>query len=371
MTPEELSLDWLRGEPFEGDLEATATAITTVERLLGRHWIDSFVDGGQGFSRGGKWILTLRMLARLGQLLVASENAARFKSSILKKLQNNPQELSSVWSELLTAEPFLLAGFPVEFAPPVKVGSTTRHPDFSIEVDGTLVFVEVTRPSASSWQREASDVMQRLIESGDVISPGHQISLALRRLPTAAEEADLLEQVCCAAAATRVGLIVPRQEVRDFAWLQVSDQADVQLPEAGAKYLAGCGIILLVSRLHFFNALAKPSVLVVGVAFQDGRAMGKLRNEAEQLPDSEPSLVIVDVSETTGIAFAWRDVARRFFNNDNPSRGHELQRKPSAVWFTGEMITPGGVVRIARPFVVTNGHAPQLPKRLRTFIEAA
>ncbi|MDO8671575.1 MAG: hypothetical protein Q7O66_09120 [Dehalococcoidia bacterium] len=391
-TSERLRQEWRCEGISEQDLSAYAAALNIVEEHLGQGWIDSYIDeahvidaeGDDGqicrqvSAKSGRALLSLRILSRLGALLSATDKVLRFPR-IRNKLKTGA-EFSAAWSELLAAESLLLAGFQVEFAPSIEVNGRRREADLAVIVGGNRVIAEVFRPSSSKWQQEASEVMQRIFASDSPsrqLPRGHQLSIALRRVPTPDEEAELMARIGCRINLARNGIIAPPEEVGEcdpsgpeaFAHICLSDRVDQQFPAASNQFLRGRGLILLMATttISISPIELPPLWLMIGIPFQDTRGEDKLKEEMEQLPDGQASLLIIDISESPGVAHAWKPAVHQFMIN-----GHSLEQstplKPSAIWFMGETITPDGPVPLTAPVVYENPNAPQLPPELRDFL---
>lgn len=390
-TPDRLRNEWHCEGVSEQDLSTFATSLNVVDRHLGEDGIDSYVDQmhvvpeegvdehnqRQVFVRPGRALISLRILSRLGALLAATQNVPRFPR-MRNKLKAG-YEFSAAWSEILAAEHFLSAGFKVEFSPSVNVNGRRRVADLAIIVGTQRIIAEVHRPSSSKWQHEAAEVMQRILGADSLsvhLPRGHQVSIALRHLPTMDEEADLMARIGRIVALARHGVLVPTQDVPQlssddgeaFAQVHVSDHVDQKLPAVSSRFLRGRGSVLIMATtsIHLSPIALPPIWAIVGVAFDDTRGYSKLEDEVAQLPNGEPSLIIIDTSETPGVAHAWRPAVEQFVAKAQVDSS--APPKPSAIWFIGETITPDGPVRLSPPVAFENPGAPELPDELRSLL---
>lgn len=337
-TTEDVRCYWSLGDGQHDGLPAMTDAINTVARLLGRDWIDRYVDGTESYPGKGRGLVCLRSLARLGGLLGTAEHVTRFQTSILRRIRSsyglkslNVHNLLSAWSELRAIEPFLTSGCTAEFEPSVVVSGQINKPDFLVDRQGAVLYVEVTAPLGSVNQWHERIVCQWLSCSAPVPS-GHKLALTLQERLTREQHAEV------------AGLIEVYGRLL-FSPLPVPVQH-------------------LLAQLRISRDLVPGEGVEGTVRAFDDRASSKLPVELDQLPDDDPSLLVVDASANVGVSQDWPTFARDWLDDGHDAPGGPLC-KPSAVWFLGEMITQDGPIRLQPPVLVQNPHGISFAESLR------
>lgn len=341
---DQIERDWLRGARIAYPPEAVVKAFDVVERWLGRAWI----EGSRAHPWGSSWGAAPTLhIVRIGLMLTSLEGVAGTNDLIARVRRDERAALAELTAIYLVRNrhPSAL----LELGPEVALSSGLRRPDFCVRrtPEDTWAYVEVAQPDMSEAEQRVRAVMTRLTEPVQAIKKAFALEVFLRREPSEAE------------------LEVLTQRVRDLCLLEGTHVED--LPSGLGLLLlnqSDPGRIVLADhpgeenrpRLGMATAIAggteSPRHIAVRIAFSDERAERFLTEEARQLPNDAPGLVMVGMSGTPGGFRSWEPLLRRRFQ---PT----MHTRVSAVClFEGGLVpTPGGEKWLPQTKLLLNPHA--------------
>jgi hypothetical protein len=273
------------------------SAFNRVEKLLGPEWIKSETSATGLFSVMG--------VTGMGLRLTAVEGVAE-ADKLIKRIRDGDR---SAEAELTAVYLLRSYGPSVELQVQPSVGQ--RKADFRVQNgSGQWTTVEVTQPNASKENERVTEILQTLTGALREAHRQFALEVVFRREP-AEEELTLL----C-------------QRLAEFCELQGQQQADLS-DGLGFLFLNQIPIGHLLKR-KIVGLADTPMIglaMFVGggpgggphhqvhvrIPFTDHRAEEILRDEARQLPQDEPGLVMIDVASSSGAFESWSALIKRRF----------------------------------------------------------
>jgi hypothetical protein len=298
-TCERLESEWINGkiEVLGDQASSVLKSFETVEKHLGDEWLSTRRLSGTGISP------TLSIVL-LGECLAAIENLNGYKILVNKYLAND----FSALSEMKAIRMFDLMGeVEIELEPNLKVGDTTKKPDFRVRRNGesTWTYVEVTCPDTSKSKKSADKLLTRL-QSVKNVRRDFSMEIFLRCIPNIDEESEILNIVQELAESYRyttvdlpgVALITKQAFTKTITLIDHPDE-DNSLPRMSKASI-------------FCPDATKPSHMIfVRMPFTDERAESSLNKKAEQLSCDEKGLIIMDMQNVISGIKIWKPLIQR------------------------------------------------------------
>lgn len=297
-TYDEIDRAWQLAESTPVPPEELVAIFDRCERMLGRQWTDQ--ARGRMVGPGA----VFKIIA-IGQRLVFIDGLPKSEELIKKLRLNDPSAHAELHAIALVGRS---GNVEFDLFPEVMVGTRRRVPDFRARSgQGLWVCVEVTRPDMSEVALRAQEITSTLAGVVQRIDRSIALEVFLRREPDEAEIAGIGEQLL-----TFSTLEARRDELPgDLGFLFRSEHApgvvsvtdhpgEVISPRVGTAKLIGGG--------------NEPTRHVqVRMPFSDQRADRFIAEEAKQLPDDSPGLIMVDLTNVLSGFKAWEPLIRRRF----------------------------------------------------------
>lgn len=353
-TVQEIERDYLKGKmsALAVPENLVLTAFERVETLLGRDWILSETSGTTGLAP------TMRIVG-MGLSLAALEGVEQGESllgHIRQKEQNAESELNAI--HLIHR-----GNSSAQFELYPMVG--TRVADFQVHDGGSgpRTVVEVTRPYSSQEQLRLRGILERIGHALTSSDNRFALEIVFHREPTEPE----IDLVC--------------HQLPEFCKLDGQQQAELA-GDLGTILLNHIQIGDIVKRTY---GMGDPPVIGLAtltgggpggaprnqvsmtLPYTDGRAEEILRDEARQLPEGGPGLIMIDVGNTIGSFQNWESVFGRRFQPTLHTRVSGV-----CLFETGMGPAAGGYDWFVRTKLITNPHAKaKLPQWLEDAISQA
>jgi hypothetical protein len=321
----------------------------TVERLLGRNWINA-----QRFQSGVVVTGTAPTLAvvSMGQRLRVIENRPGAQELIERVRIADRASLAELTAIYLACP----SDVEMEIEPHVAVGDRNRRPDFRLRTPGEdWIYVEVAAPDVSAAQARAQLILNRIGHLLAQVPRGTAVEVFLRREPTDDEVGVIAGHVDGAMQSRVAGIY----NVQDLALVAVNQSPPGQIvvhdydeeprPRLG---VARSEVIAGQTTKH----------IAVRIPFTDERAEAFLTSEARQLPTTAPGLLMIDMSGTPGSFKAWEQLIRRRLQPKQHTRVGAV-----CLFEAGLLMTSQGENWVPQSLYISNPYARfSLPDWLRT-----
>jgi hypothetical protein len=331
--------------------EAVVSAFDRAEKLLGPQWIKSETSAtGLAPTMG---------VIGMGLRLAAIEGVAE-ADTLMRRILDGDR---SAEAELTAVYLFRNYAPSVELQLHPSVGR--RRADFRVR-NGSEQWttVEVTQPNASKEKRRLTEILQKLTGALKKANRQFALEVVLKREPTEEE----LTLLC--------------DRLPEFCDLQGQQQAELT---------GGLGFLFLnqvpIGHLLKHKVVGLTDTPMIGLAmfvgggpgggphhqvlvripFTDERAEEILRDEARQLPQDGPGLVMIDVASASGAFESWSALIQRRL------QPHIHTRISGVCLFEGGMVPMGnGYDWLPRTRLVANSNARfQLPSWIPAAVASA
>jgi hypothetical protein len=298
-TWDEIDADWLGGEPIADDPDVAAAAFNRIDAVLGAGWVDAYRTRHGGSGRRGQ-SLTLSLVT-LGKQLRYIEDSSGCEGLVRRLRSDQPgarAELEGI--SLFMASP---ADVRLECEPLVLVSSGARKADFRVaEAGDEWIYVEVTQPDRSVPEKNLCLAMAELTDVVRSVDGSYAVELFFLISPTLDELREmrpLLKEVC--GRDEKIERDLPDGLGRVYIG---QTPGMIVIDDHGYAYTPGLGRFELVAGPTSTRHIA------VRVPFFDRRAHNFLANEASQLPDNGPGLIMIEMSRATGGMKKWAPILR-------------------------------------------------------------
>lgn len=349
-TWDDIERQWLRDGRIAYSAEEAVAAFNLVERTLGREWMKAHNTTGNVDEVWGPG--PTATIVRMGLRLASLEGLGGAEELIRRILRKDLSALAE-----LTTVHLLRRDRPsvtVELWPDVTVSGGPRKPDLRVREDAghPWTYVEVTQPDTSEAEERVQTVMNRVTALIREVRKSFALEVFLRREPTDAEVAAVVNTVrdVCASEG------VVRRELPDglgLLLLNHTEPGSVVLDDHGDAHVPR------LARATAIGGGAEPHRhIAVRMAYSDERAERFLGREARQLPTDAPGLIVIQMGRAPGGFKSWEPVIRQRFQ---PT----IHTRVSAVCLLGggSVATPAGEKLLPQTRLIVNPHAAfQLPQ---------
>jgi hypothetical protein len=302
-TYREIEDNWLAGSKLAAGPEAVVEAFDRADSVLGREWVDSFRTRSNGIVFTGidptlSVVTVGRQLATLEGVL----NAQDLVEDLRQKRDHAFAELDAIYLvrvHNLDTE--------AELYPRVDAESGQRKSDFRVRKGNDFwTYVEVTQPDFSEAYTRINYLLGRITALAANIERSFALEVFLRREPTDQEMetvAALVPDFCELAGIQEEAL--PGE--LGFLILGTSEPRHVVLNRyPGEEECPRIG-----SARSIFGPNEPPRHVSVRMPFADERAEAIIRNEARQLPNDAPGLVMASMSRAIAGIISWEPIVLR------------------------------------------------------------
>jgi len=341
-TWEEISTDWLAGNLLAIPPADTVAAFNTVDKALGRAWMEASRTHSGVQVRGTEPTLGVVTAGQMIANLDGVAGADRLVEGLRKREQSIVAELTAVHLIRL-GDPTVS----VEIGPVAQVGARSRKPDFRLRREGEpWVYVEVTQPDVAEAQTRAQAVLNRFADLVQPIKRSFALEIFLRREPTdteISELADLVPQFCT----------LKGDQSRDLPGLAIlSLNASAPGLVVPFDHPAEPNVPRLLRVRAIFGPDEPHRHISVRMAYADDRAEAFLRRKAKQLPNDSPGLIMVQMSRAPGGVKSWEPILKRRFQ-----RGLHTRVGAVCLFRCGHELTPDGEAWVPEAKFISNPHA--------------
>lgn len=296
----EIQRDWLCGIKVALSPMELVDVFNSCEVEFGRPWLETHRRPQ------GSAIKTWRVhsIARGLELIKGMPRSGRM---IDKLRHHNASVLAELQAlQLLAAE----KDISFELYPPVSIRGKEREADFVVKKgNGESVFVEVTMPDTSAAQKDLTKLVESLIYSPTLAAEYFDLEVFLTR-DLYDSDVSLIADFVGAALQNETynRLDLPR----DLGTCFLGENACSYAFEPKLRLeppTPGLGL----ARVKWAGNHPCQRI-VVHAPFSDSRAERMLRKEAEQLPEEENGLVMVNIGNATGGFTSWEPLIRSRFS---------------------------------------------------------
>ncbi len=278
------------GQLTDGELDEALAAFNGFSEIFGRAWIDNYFHGAQipGF---------VRSIMAMWDDFQTANHLPRFET-IVGRWRHGIDQLG-VTAELRVFAQLCRAGLDLELFPPIP----SRVPDARIRItpEQPWTYLEVSQRAISRLRNDAESVMLRISEKAADSRPGVHSKVAILRQPAEHE----LERI--------------------LSWLASLPASGSRLGDLAILYLEPFETAVDTNDVLYYHVpqpclfttwLASsmpPKKATVCICIKDTGAEQMLKDEAKQLPPSQPSIIILDTSSVIGDIASWEPLIRRRF----------------------------------------------------------
>jgi hypothetical protein len=292
-TWEVIERDWLGGGQLADEPDVVVAAFNRVRAEFGDDWIEATRTRER--ARGA--LPTLNVVV-LGKQLVHLDGAHGCEG-LLKKFRQDDESARAELAAISLIVPDD-GSVGLECEPSVRIGERVRKPDFRVKAeDGPWTYVEVTQPNRSAVELRVHDALREL---GGVLEsvPGHYtVEVFFLKQPTDTELRALrpiLEELCASDGRREVVL----DDALGVVYLNDATPGEYILNDHGFPKVPGLG--RMTSRVEAGETVRH---VVVRMPYVDTRGHQFLATEAAQLPDSEPGVIMIQMSGAPGGMKTW------------------------------------------------------------------
>jgi hypothetical protein len=344
----DIDREWLAGSVIAVEPTEAVDAFETVERLLGREWIETkrvYSIGSTGALVETSGAGPTLQVVSMGKKLRAVENALGAAQLIDRVKTGDRAAVSELTAIYLATVP----GSEIEIGPDAQVGDSVRRPDFKVrDQSEEWTYVEVTAPDEAETAERGKMILERIVSLLPTLPAGTGIEVFLLCEPNDGQVESLVSAV---ERAVHDG--TPRvEEINGLALLTMSQggpPGQLVLQDHGKVFQPRMGC----ARFELVGDQAKS--IAVRIPYTDERAEAFITREARQLPTTAPGLIMIDMNRAQTGLKAWGPLIQRRLQPTQHTRVSAVCLFTQAISLTGDALKWQSTTRY-----IANRHARQL-----------